>query len=152
MRTTTDSSARPGFRARHTRHFGIHYLKMVGVMFAGMAVLALPAGWLLGAFGSSWNELSTGPMLVLMAATMTLPMVPYMRWMGHGWRPTLEMAASMIVPSVGVLILLASGLVTGEGALLVIEHVAMFIGMWAVMVARPEEYSGHGHDSEPAYA
>ena len=134
-------------RSRLTRHFWRHYALMIAVMFAGMIVLALPAGWVLNAFGSSWNELSTSAMLALMGATMTLPMVPYMRRMGHGWRPTLEMAASMVVPTIAVVGLCATHVMTDSGSLLVIEHVAMFAGMWAVMVARPEEYSGHRHAS-----
>ena len=136
---------RPGLRARHTRRFWRHYAQMVAVMFGGMFVLALPAEWLLGAFGSSWSELSTGPMLAVMAATMTIPMVPYMRWMGHGWRPSLEMVAAMVVPATGALVLLATGVLTDSTSLLVVEHVAMFLGMWAVMAARPEEYSGDCH-------
>ena len=61
-----------------TRHFIRHYVEMVAVMFAGMAALGLPAGAALGAFGSSWSELTdTAPaaMLLLMATTMTIPMV-----------------------------------------------------------------------------
>jgi hypothetical protein len=136
--------------ANLNRRFWRHYAQMVGVMFAGMIVLGLPAGWALGAAGSSWSELSAGPMLGLMAATMTVPMVPYMRRMGHGWRPTLERAASMIVPTIAVLGLLGASLVTDTGALLLIEHLAMFAGMFAVMAARPEEYA-HGHrHQEPA--
>ena len=149
---TSPTASRPGLRERHTRHFAVHYLKMVAVMFAGMAVLGLPAGWALTAFGSSWDELSTGAMLGLMAATMTVPMVPYMRWMGHGWRPTLEMAASMVIPALAVIGLCTAHVMTDSTSLLLVEHTAMFAGMWAVMVARPEEYSGHGCHAEPAHA
>ena len=130
------------------RHFARHYAQMVAVMFVGMFVLYLPAEWALGAAGSSWNELSTDSpelMLLLMALTMTVPMSAWMYRMGHGWRPNVEMALSMIVPTLALVGLSLAGVVEGVGALLTIEHVAMLAGMFAVMVARPEEYSGHTH-------
>ena len=136
------------------RHFARHYGQMVVVMFLGMAVLALPAEWALGTVGSSWTELQTdspGLMLALMAFTMTAPMSAWMYRMGHGWRPNVEMALSMIVPTIAVIGLSAAGIVEDIGALLLIEHVAMLAGMFGVMVARPEEYSGH-HNHEPATA
>ena len=135
------------------RHFARHYGEMVLVMFLGMAVLGLPAGWALGAAGSSWSELQADSpelMLALMAFTMTAPMSAWMYRMGHGWRPNVEMALSMIVPTLGAMALSAAGIVEDIGALLLIEHVAMLAGMFAVMAARPEEYSGHHH--EPATA
>jgi hypothetical protein len=51
---------------------------------------------------SSWSELTdTAPaaMLLLMATTMTVPMVGWMRYRGHGWRANTEMAASMVLPT-----------------------------------------------------
>ena len=55
------------------------------------------------------------------------------------------MAASMVLPTIGVVGLLIAELVEDIGVLMTIEHVAMFAGMFAVMAARPEEYSGHRH-------
>ena len=131
------------------RHFARHYGVMVLVMFIGMGVLGLPAAWALGAAGSSWSELGTDSpelMLALMAFTMTVPMSAWMYRMGHALRPNVEMALSMIVPTLGLAALSAAGVVEDVGALLVIEHVAMLAGMFLVMAARPEEYSGHrGH-------
>jgi hypothetical protein len=130
------------------RRFARHYAQMVAVMFLGMAVLALPAEWALGAAGSSWSELKADSpplLLLLMAFTMTAPMSAWMYRMGHGWRPNVEMALSMIVPTIAVIGLDVAGVVDDVGALLAIEHVAMLAGMFGVMAARPEEYSGH-HD------
>jgi hypothetical protein len=130
------------------RHFARHYLEMVVVMFIGMAVLGLPAGWGLSAIGSGWSELgdeAPALMLLLMTFTMTAPMVWWMRSRGHRWQPSLEMAASMIVPTFAVIGLLAAGIAEDTGTLLLIEHVAMLAGMFAVMLARPEEYSHHHH-------
>jgi hypothetical protein len=135
------------------RHFARHYAEMVVVMFAGMIVLGIPAGLILGSFGSGWEELresAPAAMLGLMAVTMTVPMSAWMYRMGHGWRPNAEMAASMIVPTLGVIGLLAAGLIADIGTLLIVEHVAMLAGMFVVMALRPEEYSGHHH--KPAAA
>jgi hypothetical protein len=148
---STDRSATGPRRGRRpspsTRHFIRHYVEMVAVMFGGMAVLGAPAGWALGAAGSSWSELTnTSPalMLLLMATTMTVPMVGWMRYRGHGWRANAEMAASMVLPTFVAIGLLAVGM--GIGTLLVGEHVAMLLGMLAVMLLRPEEYAHHrGH-------
>ena len=126
-----------------TRAFARHYAEMVAVMFVGMGLLALPARWASAGLGVDGGD-TTG-MLVRMGVTMKLPMIPWMLWRGHGWRPTMEMAAAMIVPTIGAVALLAASVVTGVGPLMTIEHVAMLAGMFAVMAARPEEYSGHRH-------
>jgi hypothetical protein len=76
---------------------------------------------------------------------MSVPMVAWLRWRGHRWEPTIEMAAAMIVPALAALALLAAELVTGAGALMTIEHTAMFSGMFLVMLARYDEYAHHGH-------
>ena len=130
-------------QAVFTRAFARHYAEMVLVMLAGMGILALPARWATDAMGIAGAD-TTG-MLVRMGVTMTIPMIPWMRWRGHGWRPSAEMAAAMIVPTIGAVALLAAGLVEGVAMLMTIEHVAMFAAMFAVMAARPEEYSGHRH-------
>lgn len=156
----TPTSTRNGDRRDHRttvliRQFARHYAEMVLVMFLGMAVLGIAAELLLGAFDSGWGQLqqdAPAAMLMLMAGTMTVPMVVWMRRMGHRWQPTLEMSGSMIVPTLGVIGLLASGLTEDIGTLLVIEHVAMLAGMFGVMALRPEEYSGHAGVHEPATA
>jgi hypothetical protein len=134
-----------------SRHLVRHYVEMVVAMFLGMVVLGLPAGWALGTVGSSWSELNTdAPALMLlgMAATMTAPMVGWMRYRGHGWRANTEMSASMLVPTFAAIALLEAGLVDDIGVLLVVEHVAMLLGMLGVMLLRPAEYThhhAHGH-------
>jgi hypothetical protein len=132
-----------------TRHFIRHYVEMVVAMFAGMVVLGVPAGWALGAVGSSWSELTDNApslMLLAMAITMTVPMVGWMRYRGHGWRANAEMSASMLVPTFAAMVLQLTGLVADTGVLLVVEHVAMLAGMLGVMLARRAEYT-HDHAS-----
>jgi hypothetical protein len=135
--------------SRSTKHFIRHYAEMVVAMFLGMGVLGLPAGWVMGALGTSWSQLhSEAPALMLfaMAVTMTVPMVAWMRFRGHGWRANSEMSASMFLPTFAVIGLLWAGLVEDIGVLLAIEHVAMLLSMLAAMLLRPAEYTRqHGH-------
>jgi len=129
-----------------TRHFVRHYAEMVVAMFAGMVVLGVPAGWALGGLGTSSSELTDNApsvMLLGMMVTMTVPMVAWMRYRGHGWRATTEMAASMVLPTFAAIGLLAADLMTDIGTLMVVEHVAMLLGMLGVMLARPSEYTHH---------
>lgn len=131
-------------RSALTRAFARHYAEMVVVMLVGMGLLAMPAQWATDALWPDVDGDDTTLMLARMGVTMTLPMIPWMRWRGHGWRPTLEMAAAMIVPAIGVIALLEAGVMEGVGLLMTIEHVAMFAAMFVVMIARPDEYS-HAH-------
>jgi hypothetical protein len=129
-----------------TRHFVRHYVEMVVAMFLGMAVLGVPASWAMSAVGTSWSELhADAPALMLfgMAITMTVPMVAWMSYRGHGWRANTEMSASMFLPTFAVIALLWGGLVEDIGVLLIIEHVAMLLSMLAAMLLRPAEYT-HG--------
>ena len=129
-----------------TRSFARHYVEMVVVMLVGMAVLAIPAQWATDALWPGVDGDDTTLMLGRMAVTMTLPMIAWMRWRGHGWRPSAEMAAAMIVPAIGVIALLEAGVAEDAGLLMLLEHVVMFVAMFAVMAARPDEYSHpHGH-------
>ena len=125
------------------KHFIRHYVEMVIAMFAGMAVLGLPAGWLMSAIGTSWGELSPELMFLSMATTMTIPMVGWMAYRGHGLRANAEMSASMFVPTFAVIGVMWAGALTDTGALMVIEHVAMLLCMAGVMLLRPAEYLHH---------
>ena len=140
----TDSRGRSARLSQSTRHFIRHYVEMVVVMFAGMAFLGLPAGWALGAVGSSWSDLTENApalMLALMATTMTVPMVAWMRYRGHGRRANAEMAASMVVPTFAAMAM--TSVADDTSALLVVEHPVMLLAMLGVMLARPAEYTRH---------
>ena len=117
-------------------------------MFLGMGLLFVPAVAGLAAVGMSRSELETDALallLLLMAATMTAPMVAWMRYRGHGWPASADMAAAMLVPTVGLIALLWSGLVEDIGTLFAIEHVVMLPAMLAVMLLRRDEYTGAVH-------
>jgi len=126
-------------------HFARHYVEMVVVMFAGMFVLGAPSNWVLGLFGTSTSDLSNTMMVFEMAVTMTVPMVAWMRWRGHAWRPSVEMAAAMFVPAFALMGLLWSGAVAGLGTSMVVEHAAMLAAMLAAMMQDRDEYVGAEH-------
>jgi hypothetical protein len=136
-------------RSALNRAFARHYAEMVLVMLVGMGALAVPARWATDAVWSGIDPDDPALMLARMAVTMTLPMIPWMRWRGHGWRPCVEMALAMIVPAIATIALLEAGALEGAGLAMGIEHVAMFAAMFVVMVARPDEYS-HAHCVTPA--
>ena len=134
-----------------TRHFIRHYIEMVIAMFAGMAILGIPAVAALGAFGSNTSELraeAPAVLLIGMAVTMTVPMVAWMRFRGHGWPASNEMAASMFIPTFAAVGLLATGVVTATGDLLSIQHAAMLPSMLVAMLLRRDEYTGGVHNHE----
>lgn len=122
-----------------TKHFLRHYVEMVIAMFLGMAVLGFPVDRVMDGLGADSDEF----MFLGMATTMTLPMVAWMMYRGHGWRANAEMSASMFVPTFAVIGVLSAGLLTDIGLLMVIEHVVMLLAMAGVMLMRPAEYAHH---------
>jgi hypothetical protein len=124
------------------KHFTRHYVEMVVAMFLGMAVLGFPVDWALDRLGAD----SDAWMFMGMATTMTVPMVGWMIYRGHGWRANAEMSASMFVPTFAVIGALTTGLLTDIGVLMLAEHVVMLAAMAGVMLLRPSEYiHHHGH-------
>jgi hypothetical protein len=131
-----------------TRTFIRHYVEMVVAMLLGMVVLGIPAEGALRVVDTSSSELQADAPAVLllgMAFVMTVPMVGWMRYRGHGWRPNAEMAASMFLPTFGVIGLMAAGMVADFMSLMTIEHVAMLPSMLVAMLLRPHEYTSHAH-------
>ena len=124
-----------------TKHFLRHYAEMVVAMFLGMAVLGYPVDWVMGRVGANSDEF----MFLEMATTMTVPMVGWMLYRGHGWRANTEMSASMFVPTFAVIGVLTTGLLTDIGILMAAEHVVMLLAMAGVMLLRPDEYIHHHH-------
>jgi hypothetical protein len=129
-----------------TVHVIRHYVEMVVAMVLGMLVLGGVGAALLGAVGieaGNWRTEAPELALLGMALTMTVPMVAWMRHRGHGWAPAWEMTAAMFAPSFAAIGLLWAGAVEDSHALLMIQHVAMFPAMLAVMLLRLDEYTGH---------
>jgi hypothetical protein len=129
------------------RHFARHYVEMVVAMFAGMGVLLPPLGMATRAlFGVGLHGNPT-LMISAMALTMTVPMVAWMRFRGHGWAPCADMTAAMVLPTLAVLALLWADLLGDVGTLLLIEHAVMLPAMLVAMLLRRAEYSHH-HGAE----
>lgn len=125
-----------------TRPLVRHYLEMVAAMVVGMVVLG-PV-WRLGLNAAGAGALLDRPELaaLVMATNMTVAMTAWMRYRGHRWAATAEMAAAMYVPFVVLFVPLWLGLLSPAG-LVVLGHVLMLAGMAAVMLRRPAEYGGH---------
>lgn len=139
-----------------TRHFIRHYVEMVVAMFAGMLVLGPPAEAALRAIGSSTSDLQNdAPAVALlgMAVIMTIPMVGWMRYRGHGWRPCNEMAASMFLPTFAAIGLMGVGALAFMPAMM-LEHAVMLPSMLLAMLLRRDEYScgAHAHHVQEAAA
>ena len=129
-----------------TRSFIRHYLEMVVAMILGMVVLGIPAEGALQAAGTSVSALQDDtPALALlgMAVVMTVPMVGWMAYRGHGRGANTEMAAAMFIPTFGVIGLLTSGMVTDFMTLMSLEHAVMLPSMLVAMVLRLDEYTCH---------
>ena len=132
--------------APSTRHFSRHYIEMLVAMLLGMVVFMLPIDAALAALGTSSGDVyEDAPTLMLIAMTfaMTVPMVAWMRYRGHTWRPSMEMAASMVVPMVALLTLLWVGLMTDSATLMAVLHAVMLPSMLIAMLLRRDEYTGH---------
>ena len=123
-------------------HFIRHYVEMVVAMFAGMLVLGGAAVVLLGLDTGSLYDDAPAVGLTGMALTMTIPMVAWMRYRGHGWPASWEMTASMFVPTLVAIALLWSGALESGHTAMGIQHVIMFPAMLAVMFLRLDEYTG----------
>ncbi|MFI6323968.1 hypothetical protein ACIBG8_41040 [Nonomuraea sp. NPDC050556] len=121
-----------------TRRFALHYIEMVIAMFVGMFAL----GFLQEAVGLSFSHHAQPELgYLVMAFNMSVGMAAWMRFRGHGWRPTLEMCLAMFVPIVPLFPLFWLGVIDG-GGLMVLAHVAMFPLMLGAMLLRRSEYTG----------
>lgn len=151
MRTATETqrpeaqigranAIRTGIRGRRW-NFLRHYIEMVAAMFVGMAVLGAAVRGILALAGlefpAQYPELTS----LEMALNMSIGMVVWMRYRGHSWVSTLEMAGAMFVPAFVLFPLLWLGVISGE-SLLALEHMAMLPLMFLVMLRRRSEYGG----------
>ena len=128
-----------------TRNFLRHFLEMVVAMIAGMAVFGAAGSLILGLAGH--DDLLDSPTLsaFLMASYMTAGMSLWMRYRGHSWRRTWEMAGSMYVPFFALVLPYLTGAIGADG-LAAGGHLAMLPCMLGVMLLRRGEYSqGHRH-------
>ena len=104
-------------------------------MIVGMVVLG-PI-WSLGLDASGAPALDRPELNALaMATNMTIAMSAWMRYRGHRWGATAEMAAAMYVPFIVLFIPLWLGLLSPSG-LIILGHALMLAGMATVMLLPP---------------
>jgi hypothetical protein len=121
---------------RAALNFTRHYVEMLVAMALGMLVIGMPLGALLTDTNAELDLLG-------MAFAMTVPMVAWMRYRGHGWQPAWEMSAAMFLPSFAAIALLWAGVVEDDHTLMLIQHVVMFPSMLVAMLLRRSEYTRH---------
>src|SRR6266542_642040 len=130
---------RTGWSVGTMKHFIRHYLEMVLAMAAGMVAYGL-----LFRRGLAWTGYADE---AIMAAFMTVPMVAWMRYRGHGWGQAAEMAGAMLLPTAVIVVVAVELLgVTGR-PLGMSSHAAMLLGMLALMVVRRADYAHGTHDT-----
>jgi hypothetical protein len=136
LRGNADISNGSGGKRAFVRHLGEMVLAMLVVMvvLGGLAELGFAGS------GGSLSDQPGGVQVVLMAFTMTLPMVIWMSHRGHSRARNAEMAASMIVPSLLAAALAWAAVLEPEAALGV-QHTLMIPAMLGVMLWRDEHYS-----------
>jgi hypothetical protein len=142
---STTVSINPGasIGSGNKRAFARHFGEMVLAMLLGMLVLGGLAELVFALYGSSLSDQPGGTQVMLMGFNMTVPMVLWMSYRGHAAARNVEMAMSMIVPSVAAAALAWTGAL-GSGAALGIQHAVMIPAMLGVMLWRYQDYS-HSH-------
>jgi hypothetical protein len=128
--------------------FTRHLLEMVVAMMAGMVVL----GVVLEVLGEPPGYGNTLIEYGLMGASMSVPMVAWMRYRGHSWSDGGEMTAAMLAPMFALVFpveLDVAGYVPvlSEQSLPLFSHVAMIGSMVALMLYRRDRYAhgSYGH-------
>ena len=122
------------------RRFARHFLEMVVAMLVGMGALEGLAAVAFAVAGSDLTDQPGALRVMLMGINMTIPMVLWMGYRGHAMARSVEMAASMLVPS-ALAAALASGNALGEGAALALQHAVMLPAMLGVMAWRYDAYA-----------
>ena len=145
---------KPGERARRCLgagwRFARHLLEMVLAMIAGMALL----GAALAVLGEPPGYANPLARYGLMGASMSGPMVGWMRYRGHSWSDGLEMTVAMLLPMFALVVPVELGVARyvpglSEQSLMMLSHVAMIAGMVVLMIYRFERYA-HGAHSHRA--
>ena len=137
----TDAS--PKIASGSKRVFARHFGEMVLAMVVGMAVLGGLAELAFAGSGSSLTDQSGAFQVTLMGLSMTLPMVAWMAYRGHTATQNVEMAGSMVVPTMIAAALALAGTLESAGAL-ELQHIVMIPAMLGVMLWRYQDYS-HSH-------
>ena len=120
--------------------FWQHFLEMFAAMWVGM--IAGTAVFLAITGQPSPRQaalLYPVAAVVGMALSMTVPMVGWMLFRGHGWRNSAEMAAAMLVPAIPFVIL--AGLHVTKGTACCAYMALSTLAMLGLMFYRRDVYS-----------
>jgi hypothetical protein len=132
-------------RLGHVFAFLRHLLEMTVAMMLGMFAYGLLLGSLLAAAGSDLEDARLGqPELFAlgMAASMSVPMVAWMRHRGHDWNNGMEMTAAMFAPALVLIVCYRLHAVDAE-SICPLACAAMIPAMVGAMLFRLDDYTGH---------
>jgi hypothetical protein len=136
-------------RLRPVGHFLWHLGEMCLAMCIGLAVLDAMFYGIARVVGYSdplvqFPELST----LVVAFNMTAPMVVWMRFRGHEWRPIWEMSAAMFIEAFVLIAAFWLGLIGAGKDLFGWQHTLMMPAMLVPMLLRLDLYTGRGGRAE----
>jgi hypothetical protein len=126
----------PGSWGRFVRHF----LEMVIAMTVGMAALWPVCDVVFGWLGWSGALDRADIAALVLATSMSIGMVVWMRYRRHSWISIWEMCAAMYVPFVALFVPYWLDAFDGD-VVIIVGHVLMLPCMVAVMLRRRAEYS-----------
>jgi hypothetical protein len=112
-------------------------------MGLGMVVFALLIRLLRASSYAAAFQRGSDLSILLDGLLMTIPMVVWMILRGHGWRHSLEMGASMIVPGVAIILLGWLGVGAYLPWLAKAACPIMCSGMLVYMLYRRDHYTGN---------
>jgi hypothetical protein len=117
-----------------------HVLEMALAMVIGMIASAAVFVTALGTTVDEALRQHAVLFVVVQALGMSLAMVAWMRYRGHGWRSCAEMAGAMVVPAIPLIGLRLAGTIGGPicGAYCALSIAAMVL----VMFYRRSDYTG----------
>lgn len=124
-------------------HFWRHFVQMLVAMIVGMLVLGVPFRATLSALGYTSDEAVVRfpeIVCVVMTFNMTVGMVAWMRYRGHGWRASAEMMAAMYAATGAALAMFWAHIISSD-PLIGLMHVLMLPAMLIAMLSRRQEYS-----------
>jgi hypothetical protein len=114
---------------------------MLGMCILGAAFREFHVALFGAGFDAAWHR-HTELAVFAMTFNMTVPMVALMRYRGHGWERSGEMAAAMFAPAFALVVLFWLGVFSAD-VVLPLEMALMLPAMIAVMALRFDEYAGH---------
>ena len=95
-------------------HFVRHLVEMFLAMGAGMVVGPLLLAVALGMSIDQARLQHAVVFVLVMAVSMTVPMVAWMRHRGHPWRGSAEMAVAMVAPALPLICLKTGHVISGQ--------------------------------------